>query len=274
MRRVRQSVFRLVRGICVLLMFAVPVAAFIEWSGIVGASRAGAAEAWHPTRPPIILATRWDAGWALSGHKPSAEQIESLVVSDALTLIRPPTPTPMPAVLTSMPRAGWTLDSGATITTDSHGVLVLRPLTSGRGSLPGKGKGWRGAYWLPLDTMHWQNYTLHVTITNFGSESSGGSATVVIGHSPMHVGFAVSISAARITIRDQNGRDIFSGVIPAATFHRVGVRLAKLLKVTVDGVSIAAFKVGTVHGGIGFGVYKPTAASNLPFFTDLWVRPN
>ncbi len=271
-RRVRQSASRLVGGICVLLMFAVPVAAYIESSGIVGVSRAEAAGAWHPTQPPIILATRWDVGWALNGHKPSALQLESLVVTDALTLIPPP--MPIPAVLTSMPTTGWTLDNGATITTDSHGVLVLRPLTYGRSSLLGQGKGWRGAYWLPLNTVHWQNYTLRVAITNLGSEGSGGSATVVIGHTDTHVGYAVSISAARITIQNQNGGRIFSGVIPAAASHRVGVTLAKQLNVTIDGVSMATFEVGNVQGGIWFGVYKPTTNSNLPFFTKLWVRPN
>ncbi|MGO9899244.1 MAG: hypothetical protein ACLP0J_06050 [Solirubrobacteraceae bacterium] len=254
------------------MMFAVPVAAFIESSGILGVSRAGAAGAWHPIQPPIALATRWDVGWALNGHKPSAQQMESLIVTDALTLVLPP--TPIPAVLTSMPTTGWTLDNGATLTTDSHGVLVLRPLTYGRPSLPGQGKGWRGAYWLPLNTAHWQNYTLHVTITNLGSEGSGGSATVVIGHTDTHVGYAVSISAARIKIQNQHGGPVFSGVIPAAASHRVGVTLAKQLKVTIDGVPIATFEVGNVQGGIGLGVYKPTTNSNLPFFANLWVRPN
>jgi hypothetical protein len=210
-------------------------------------------------------------GWALNGNKPSALEMENLVVTDALTLI--PKPTAIPAVLTSMPTTGWTLDDGATITTDSHGVLVLRPLTKERASLPGHGKGWRGAYWLPLNTADWQNYSLGVTITNLGSEGSGGSATVVVGHNDRHVGYAVSISAARITIQNQNGGHIFSGVIAGATSHRVGVTLARQLRVTIDGSLIATFPAAKVQGGIGFGVYKPTPSSNLPFFTHLWVRP-
>jgi hypothetical protein len=98
MRRVRQLAFRLVGGSCLLLLFAVPVAAFVKLSGLVGVPRAGAAGAWHPSQP-----------------------------------------LPIPAVLTSMPTTGWTLDNGATITTDSDDVLVLRPLTYGRPSLPGQG---------------------------------------------------------------------------------------------------------------------------------------
>jgi len=209
----------------------------------------------------------------MNGHKPSALEMKDLVVTDALTLIPKRKPTPIPAVLTSMPATGWTLDNGTTITTDTHAVLVLRPLTNGRPSVPGYGEGWRGAYWLPLTTMSWQNYSLRVTITNLGSEASGSTATVVVGHSEKHVGYAVSISAARITIQNQNGGHMFSGIIPAATSHRVGVTLAKQLRVMVDGSLIATFPSGKVTGGIGFGVYKPTPSSYLPFFTDLWVRP-
>lgn len=271
-RRVRQFAFRLAGGICLLLMFAVPVAAFVKLSGLVGVPRAGAAGAWNPSQPLIGLAGRWNVGWALSNHTLSAQQMKSLVVSDALTVILPP--TPIPAVLTSMPTTGWTLDSGATITTDSHDVLVLRPLTYGRRSLPGQGQGWRGAYWLPLNTAYWKNYRLGVTVTNLGSEGSGGSATVVVGHSDIHVGYAVSVSAARITIQNQNGGHIFSGVIAPATAHRVGVTLTKHLTVTVDGSHVATFQTANAQGGMGFGVWKSTSSSNLPFFTNLWVRQN
>lgn len=270
-RRVRQSAFRLVGGICTLLIFAVPLAAFTHEMFSRKVLRAAAPASWQPTPPLIILAGRWNVGWALNGHKASALEIENLVVTDALTLI--PKPRPIPAVLTSMPTTGWTLDDGARITTDSHGVLVLRPPTNGRPSLPGHGKGWRGAYWLPLNTAGWRNYSLRVTISNLGSEGSGGSATVVVGHTDKHVGYAVSISAARITIQNQNGGHIFSGVIASATSHRVGVTLAKQLRVTIDGSQIVTFPTSKVQGGIGFGVYKPTPSSNLPFFTHLWVRP-
>ena len=76
---------------------------------------------------------------------------------------------PLPPSLMLMPTAGWTLDSGAMITTDSNDVLVLRPLTSGRPSLPGQGQGWRAAYYYPDRTSRWQNYTLGVTVTNLGA---------------------------------------------------------------------------------------------------------
>jgi hypothetical protein len=269
--RVRRSASRLIGGICTLLMFAVPVAAFAYEAFSRQVPRAAAPSSWRPTPPPIILAGRWNVGWALNGHKASKLQMENLEVTDAVTII--PTPKPIPAVLTSMPTTGWTLDNGATITTDSHGVLVLRPLTNGRPSLPGQGRGWRGAYWLPLNTANWQNYALRVTVTNLGAEGSGGSATVVVGHTDQHVGYAVSISAARITIQNQSGAHLFSGVIPAATSHRVDVTLTKQLRVTVDGSLIAAFHTGDAQGGIGFGVYKPTSSSNLPFFTNLRVGP-
>jgi hypothetical protein len=269
-RRVLTFAFRLVGGSCLLLMFGVPVAAFVELSGLVGVPRGATAGSWHPVQPLISLAGRWNVGWALDGHTLSAQQMKGLVVSDALTVIAPP--TPIPAVLTSMPTTGWTLDNGATITADSHDVLVLRPLTYGRPSLPGEGQGWRGAYWLPLNTAHWHNYTLGVTVTNLGSEGSGASATVVVGHTDTHVGYAVSISAARITIENQDGGHIFSGVIPAATSHRVIVTLTRQLAVTVDGSPVATFQTGNVQGGIGFGAWKSTANSNLPFFTNLWVR--
>jgi hypothetical protein len=233
MRRVRQAAFRLVGGTCLLLLFAVPVAVFVKLSGLVGVPRAGAAGAWAPSQPPISLAGRWDVGWALNGRAPGAQQMKGLVLSDAVTVVSPP--TPIPAVLTSMPTTGWTLDNGATITTDSHGALVLRPLTYGRPSGPGQGRGWRGAYQL---------------------------------------GYAASISAAKITIQNQNGGHIFSGVLPAATSHRVGVTLTTQLTVTVDGSRVATFHTGNVRGGMGFGVWKSTATSNLPFFTKLWIRPN
>lgn len=279
-RGVRHSASRLVRGICTLLIFAVPLAAFVHemFNRKVPSPTAAptaAPASWHPKPPPIMFADVGNVGWALSAHKPSALEMEELVLTGAVPVIPQRTPpTQIPASLTGMPTTGWTLDNGAKITTDSHGVLVLRPLTRGRPSLPGQGKGWRGAYWLPLNTVHWENYTLRVTITNLGSEGSGGSATVVVGHTDKHVGYAVSISAARITIQNQIGGHIFSGVIPAAPFHRVDVTLAKQLRVAVDGSPIATFAAGKVQGGIGFGVYKPTATSNLPFFTNLWVRPN
>jgi hypothetical protein len=276
--RVTHLGLRLVGAGSVLLMFAVPVAAFVKLSGGVAIRRAGVAAAWRPIQPPIILAMRWDVGWALNGHTPSAAQMKGLFVSDALPVIPPPTsvspPTPIPPALTSMPTTGWTLDTGATITTDAHDVLVLRPLTHGRPSLAGQGQGWRGAYWLPLNTAHWQNYTLGVTVTNLGAEGSGGSATVVVGHTDTHVGYAVSVSAARITIQNQNGNHIFSGVLSAATSHRVSVTLTKQLAVMVDGSPLATFQTGAIQGGMGFGVWKPSTNSNLPFFTNLWVRPD
>ena len=275
--RVRRAASRLLSGVAIVLMFAVPVGLFVHDTLNRKVARAAAPTPWRPTAPPIILAGRWNVGWALNGHKPSALQMENLMLTGAITLIpRPsfiPRPRLIPPVLTSMPTTGWTLDNGATITTDSHGVLVLRPTTNGRPSLPGQGKGWRGAYWLPLNTAHWQNYALRVTVTNLGAEGSGGSATVVVGHPDTHVGYAVSISAARITIQNQNGGRLFTGVIPAATSHRVGVTLAKQLLVTIDGSLIATFHTAKVHGGIGFGVYKPTSHSNLPFFTNLRVSP-
>ena len=270
-RRVRQAAVRLVGGICTLLMFAVPVAAFVHEAFSGKAPRPAAPAAWRPTQPPIILAGRWNVGWALNGRKASALEMEDLAATGAVNLV--PTPKAVPAMLTSMPTTGWTLDNGATITTDSHGFLVLRPLTNGRASLPGQGKGWRGAYWLPLSTLHWQNYTLDVTITNLGAEGSGGSATVVVGHTAKQVGYAVSISSARITIQNQSGGHLFSRVIPASTSHRVSVTLAKQLRVTIDGSLIATFHTGKVQGGMGFGTYKPTPDSNLPFFTHLRVGP-
>ena len=272
MRRVRQVAVRLVGGSCLLLVFAVPVAAFVKLSGLVGVPQTGAAGAWHPSQPLISLAGRWNVGWALNGRAPAAQQLKGLVLSGALTVTSPP--TLIPAVLTSMPTTGWTLDNGATITTDSHGALVLRPLTHGRPSLPGQGQGWRGAYWLPLKTAHWQHYTLGVTVTNLGSAGSGGTATVVVGHTDTHLGYAASISATKITIQNQNGGHIFSGVLPAATSHRVGMTLTRQLTVTVDGSPVATFHTGNVQGGMGFGVWKATTDSNLPFFTNLWIRPN
>lgn len=272
--RVRRSASRLLSGVGILLMFALPVALFVHDTFNRTVPRAVAAAPWRPTAPPIILAGRWNVGWALNGHKPSALEMANLVLTDAITLApRPPRPRVIPAVLTSMPTTGWTLDNGATITTDGHGALVLRPLTNGRPSLAGQGRGWRGAYWLPLNTANWQNYALRVTVTNLGAEGSGGTATVIVGHTDTHVGYAVSISAARITIQNQNGGRLFTGVIPAATSHRVGVTLAKQLLVTIDGSLIHAFHTGKAQGGIGFGVYKPTADSNLPFFTNLRVGP-
>jgi hypothetical protein len=271
-RRTQLLALRLAGGTCLLLLFAVPVAAFVKLSGLVGAPRTGAAGEWHPSQPLIGLAGLWNVGWALHGRAPSAQQIKGLVVSDALRVIAPP--APIPAVLGSMPTTGWMLENGSTITTNSHDMLVLRPLTSGRPSRPGQGQGWRGAYWLPLTTAHWQNYTLGVTVTNLGSEGSGGSGSVVVGHTDTHGGYAVSLSSARITIQNQTGRRIFSGILPAATSHRVGVTLTKRLTVTVDGSPVATFPIGTVRGGMGLGVWKATTNSNLPFFTELWLRPN
>jgi hypothetical protein len=272
MRRAQRLAVRLVGGTCLLLLFAVPVAAFVKLSGLIGAPRAGAEGEWHPSQPLIGLAGLWNVGWALHGRAPSAQQIKGLVVSDALTVIAPP--TPIPAVLSRMPTTGWMLENGSAFTTDSHDMLVLRPLTAGRPSRPGQGQGWRGAYWLPVTTAHWQNYRLGVTVTNLGSEGSGGSGSVVVGHTDTHGGYAVSLSAARITIQNQTGGRIFSGSLPAATSHRLAVTLTNRLTVTVDGSAVATFPTGTVQGGMGFGVWKSTANSNLPFFTDLWLRPN
>jgi hypothetical protein len=50
------------------------------------------------------------------------------------------------------------------------------------------------------------------------------------------------------------------------------VKLTNQLTVSVDGTPIASFPVGHVHGGIGFGVWKPAVSSNLPFFTNLKVN--
>jgi len=175
-RRVRHSASRLVRGICTLLIFAVPLAAFVHEmfkrkAPSPTAAVTAAPASWHPTPPPIMFADVGNVGWALSAHKPSALEKEELVLTGVVPIIPKRTPpTQLPASLNSMPTTGWTLDNGAKITTDSRGVLVLRPLTKGRPSLPGQGAGWRGAYWLPLNTSHWENYTLRVTITNLGSD--------------------------------------------------------------------------------------------------------
>ena len=126
---------------------------------------------------------------------------------------------------------------------------------------------------MPLNTAHWQNYALRVTVTNLGAEGSGGSATVVVGHTDTHVGYAVSISAARITIQNQNGGRIFTGVIPAATSHRVGVTLAKQLLVTIDGSLIATFLPRRSTAGSGSASISRRPTSNLPFFTNLgWAQ--
>jgi hypothetical protein len=54
----------------------------------------------------------------------------------------------------------------------------------------------------------------------------------------------------------------------------VGMTLTRQLTVTVDGSPVATFHTGNVQGGMGFGVWKATTDSNLPFFTNLWIRPN
>jgi hypothetical protein len=64
MGRVGQFALRLVGRGCLLLMFGVPVAAFVELSGLVGVPRAATAGSWHPIQPLISLAGRWNVGWA------------------------------------------------------------------------------------------------------------------------------------------------------------------------------------------------------------------
>ena len=265
-------IFQFIVKLGVLLMFAVPIAMFIKSTGPFGSARAKVGK-WHPTPPPIALAMPWNAGWAMRDQKPTADEIKLLRLTGALP--EPPIPpSPLPPSLMVMPDTGWTLDSGALIATDSNNVLVLRPLTSGRPSLPGQGQGWRAAYWYPDRTARWQNYTLRVTISNLGAQNSGANATVVAGYSNTLGGYAVTISAARFAIQNRTGAQIDSGVIPAATAHHVAVTLTDQLSVSIDGSSVATFPVGHVQGGIGFGVWKAAASSNLPFFTDLRVTSN
>ena len=111
-----------------------------------------------------------------------------------------------------------------------------------------------------------------MTVTNLGGQGSGGNATIVVGYAITRAGYAVSISAARITIQKPSGAHIYDGVIHPATSHRVLVRLTNRLTVTVDGASIDSFPVGHVHGGMGLGVWKATVSSNLPFFKNLQVN--
>ena len=265
-------IFRSIAKLGVLLMFAVPIGMFIKSSGTfgtVGNARAKLGK-WDAIAPPIVLAMPWNVGWAMRDQKPTADEIKLLRLTGALP--EPPSPpSSLPPSLTVMPVEGWTLDSGALITTDSNNVLVLRPLTSGRPSLPGQGQGWRAAYWYPERTARWQNYTLRVTIANLGAQNSGANATVVAGYSNTVGGYAVTISAARVTIQNRTGAHIYGGVIPAATAHHVAVTLTNQLSVSIDGSSVATFPVGHVQGGIGLGVWKAAARSNLPFFTHLQV---
>ena len=266
----KRIIFQFIAKLGVLLMFAVPIAIFIKSSGTFSNARAEVGK-WHPTPPPIVFATPDNVGWAMRDQKPTAAEIKLLRFLGVLP--EPPIPpSPLPPSLMVMPVAGWTLDSGALITTGSKNVLVLRPLTSGRPSLPGQGQGWRAAYWYPDRTARWQNYTLRVTITNLGAQGSGANATVVAGYSKTLGGYAVTISATRITIQNRTGAHIYSGVIPAATAHHIAVTLTNQLSVSIDGSSVATFPVGHVQGGIGFGVWKAAAISNLPFFTGLQVN--
>jgi hypothetical protein len=258
--------------IAVLLVFAVPIGMFIRASGTFSPSaRATTAGNWHPTQPPLALAGAGNVGWALNGHKPTPAQVKMLILTGALA--EPPVPpSPLPPSLTLVPTAGWTLDNGAMITTDSNDALVLRPLTSGRPSLPGQGQGWRAAYYYPERTSRWQNYTLGVTVTNLGAQGFGGDATVLVGYSTTLGGYAVTISTARITVQNREGTHIYSAIIPDATSHRMVVKLTDQLSVTIDGSPVATFPIGHVQGGIGFGVWKAHARDHLPFFTRLQVN--
>ncbi len=271
MRRVLQFV----GGVGLLLALAMPVAAFVKTTGMLGPATAAVTTApalFHPTPPLVIFSNQSNYGWATTTHPATPLQLRLLTLIGVLPYVPPPLPPlpPLPASLMATPFTGWTLDDGATITTD-NGVLVLRPLTFGRPSLPGQGQGWRGAYWWPERTAHWRNYTLGVTITNLGGQGSGANATVVVGYGITRNGYAVSVSAARFTIQNRGGAHIISGAIRSASTHRVIVTLTKQLSVTVDGVSIASFPVGNVQGGIGVGVWKATANGNLPFFSNLTV---
>jgi hypothetical protein len=258
---------------CVLLvLFVVPTAGFVKASKMF--ERRVKAGPWHPSPPLIIFANRGNIGWATRDHKPTPAELKYLYLLGVLPYTPPPAPppTPIPSSLSEMPTTGWTLDNGALITTDTNDVLVLRPLTYGRASLPGQGQGWRGAYWEPARTKQWQNYTLGVTVTNLGGQGSGGNATIVVGYAITRAGYAVSISAARLTIQNPSGAHVYSRPIHSATSHRVVVKMANRLSVTVDGNSLTSLPVGHVHGGIGFGVWKAAVRSNLPFFTNLQVN--
>jgi hypothetical protein len=263
---------------CVLLvLFVAPTAGFVKSSRMF--EHPVKPGPWHPTPPLIIFANQGNIGWATHDHKATPVELKYLHLIGVLPYTPPRTPVPPPAPpapispsLAEMPTTGWTLDNGTLITTDSNNVLVLRPLTSGRASLPGQGQGWRGAYWQPERTRQWRSYTLGVTVTNLGGQGSGGNATIVVGYAITRAGYAVSVSAARITIQNPSGGHIYSGVIHSAPSHRVIVKLTNRLSVTVDGASIASFPVGPVHGGMGFGVWKAAVSSNLPFFTNLHVN--
>lgn len=257
-----------IRACVLLLLFVAPAAAFVKSSRMF--EHPVKPGPWHPTPPLIIFANRGNIGWATHDHKPTPDELKYLHLIGVLPYTPPP--RPIPPSLAKMPTTGWTLDNGARITTDSNDLLVLRPLTYGRPSLPGQGQGWRGAYWQPARTKQWQNYRLGVTVTNLGGQGSGGNATIVVGYALKRAGYAVSISAARIAIQNPRGVHIRSGVIHSARSHRVVVKLTNRLSVTVDGASVASFPVGHVHGGMGFGVWKAAVSSNLPFFTNLQVN--
>jgi hypothetical protein len=261
---------------CVLLvLFVVPTAAFVDSSRMF--EHPVKPGPWHPTPPAIIFANQGNIGWATHDQKPTPVELKELYLLGILAYTPPappptPPPPPIPPSLAEMPTTGWTLDNGALITTDSNDILVLRPLTYGRPSLPGQGQGWRGAYWQPARTKQWQNYALGVTVMNLGGQGSGANATIVVGYAITRAGYAVSISAARMTIQNPSGVHIYSGVIHSAPRHRVVVKLSNYLSVAVDGTSIASFRIGHLHGGMGFGVWKAKISSNLPFFTDLQVK--
>jgi hypothetical protein len=268
-----KRLLQLLSGVFTVLALAVPVAFFIESSGMIShAADIVSTVPWHPTPPPVVFANQSNYGWATTYVKPSANELKLLYLVGVLT---PPVSAlpPLPATLMTMPTTGWTLDDGTLITTDSNGVLVLRPLTYGRPSLPGQGQGWRAAYYYPERTARWRNYTLGVTVTNLGGQGSGANATMVVGYSDTAGGYAVTVSAARYAIQDRAGARIGTGVIPARTSHRVTVTLTKRLGISVDGVSIASFQIGNTAGGIGVGVWKMATTSNLPFFRSLSVGP-
>jgi poly-beta-1,6-N-acetyl-D-glucosamine N-deacetylase len=160
----------------------------------------------------------------------------------------------------------------------SRGHMPPSPVGGTSLSLKTAVRHWLAAYYAPSRTQLWTRYRLHLTVIGLGTPTSGTSATVILGNAVSDRA-AITLSAGRVTglryPQNHHAKIIRQLIIRPASLHRLKVDVdSDRLRVTVDGRANLTFSLSTsMRGGIGFAVWRETAASPSPLFSGLRVSP-
>ncbi len=184
---------------------------------------------------------------------------------DSLAALAPVSPRVGNAIAGGQP---WFAEGTGTSAPTIHGGVL---------TLAGPSRGWAATYWAPGRCELWRDYRASVTVEGLGSESSGASATLLVGGAT-GAAYAVTVSAGRISVTPPSsraGHGLATAKIPESSQHRLTVDLHGAgLHVVVDGRRVGYVPLpSSTHGGIGLGSWRANSSSPVPAFTRLSVEP-